>query len=234
VLGLIGESGAGKSTIGLAAMGWGRGGCRIAGGTVAIGGQTLTAEGPAGRAKVRGAPHRLCRAKRRGRLQPGAEHRPPGAGRAAPPPVDGPGRGQGLDAGAVPGARPAGPRAFRRPLSAPGLGRPAAARHGRHGDVLPPRHPGAGRTDHRARRHHPDRGVGPAAPADPALRHRGALHHPRPRGGGADRRPDPGAAPWQAGGAGADRTGAGSAARGLHAPPGRRTPGQPGGRAAPA
>ena len=31
-LGLIGESGAGKSTIGLAAMGYGRGGCRISGG----------------------------------------------------------------------------------------------------------------------------------------------------------------------------------------------------------
>lgn len=31
VLGLIGESGAGKSTIGLAAMGYGRGGCRIVG-----------------------------------------------------------------------------------------------------------------------------------------------------------------------------------------------------------
>ena len=29
VLGLIGESGAGKSTIGLASMGYGRGGCRI-------------------------------------------------------------------------------------------------------------------------------------------------------------------------------------------------------------
>jgi peptide/nickel transport system ATP-binding protein len=55
VLGLIGESGAGKSTIGLAAMGWGRGGCRIAGGTVAIGGKALTGEGAAGRAKVRGA-----------------------------------------------------------------------------------------------------------------------------------------------------------------------------------
>ncbi|MGO4127033.1 ABC transporter ATP-binding protein [Inquilinus sp. YAF38] len=55
VLGLIGESGAGKSTIGLAAMGWGRGGCRIAGGTVAIGGQPVTGESSAGRARLRGA-----------------------------------------------------------------------------------------------------------------------------------------------------------------------------------
>ncbi len=36
VLGLIGESGAGKSTIGLAAMGYGRGGCRIAEGTIVV------------------------------------------------------------------------------------------------------------------------------------------------------------------------------------------------------
>ena len=34
VLGLIGESGAGKSTIGLAAMGFARDGCRISGGSI--------------------------------------------------------------------------------------------------------------------------------------------------------------------------------------------------------
>ncbi|TGV77729.1 ATP-binding cassette domain-containing protein, partial [Mesorhizobium sp. M00.F.Ca.ET.149.01.1.1] len=34
VLGLIGESGAGKSTIGLSSMGYGRGGVRITGGEV--------------------------------------------------------------------------------------------------------------------------------------------------------------------------------------------------------
>jgi peptide/nickel transport system ATP-binding protein len=38
VLGLIGESGAGKSTIGLATMAYGRGGCRIVGGEVLIDG----------------------------------------------------------------------------------------------------------------------------------------------------------------------------------------------------
>lgn len=41
VLGLIGESGAGKSTIGLASMGYVRAGCRIASGTVALDGQQL-------------------------------------------------------------------------------------------------------------------------------------------------------------------------------------------------
>ncbi|ADO49961.1 ABC transporter ATP-binding protein [[Enterobacter] lignolyticus] len=41
VLGLIGESGAGKSTIGLAALGYARPGCRIAGGEVRIAGQDI-------------------------------------------------------------------------------------------------------------------------------------------------------------------------------------------------
>ena len=41
VLGLIGESGAGKTTIGLAAMGFARDGCRIAGGTIVFNGIDL-------------------------------------------------------------------------------------------------------------------------------------------------------------------------------------------------
>ena len=41
VLGLIGESGAGKTTIGLAAMGFTRDGCRIAGGTIQFDGIDL-------------------------------------------------------------------------------------------------------------------------------------------------------------------------------------------------
>jgi peptide/nickel transport system ATP-binding protein len=41
MLGLIGESGAGKSTIGLAAMGFARAGCRISGGEVIFNGQNL-------------------------------------------------------------------------------------------------------------------------------------------------------------------------------------------------
>jgi peptide/nickel transport system ATP-binding protein len=42
VMGLIGESGAGKSTIGLAAMGYARDGCRISGGKIEFDGMDLT------------------------------------------------------------------------------------------------------------------------------------------------------------------------------------------------
>ena len=49
VLGLIGESGAGKSTIGLSALGYGRGGVRITGGQVWLNGRDILQAGPDGR-----------------------------------------------------------------------------------------------------------------------------------------------------------------------------------------
>ena len=55
VLGLIGESGAGKSTIGLAAMGYARGGCRISGGSVVFDGIDLLAASEETRRKMRGS-----------------------------------------------------------------------------------------------------------------------------------------------------------------------------------
>jgi peptide/nickel transport system ATP-binding protein len=54
VLGLIGESGAGKSTMGLAAMGYARAGCRISGGSVVFDGIDLLAAGEDTRRKLRG------------------------------------------------------------------------------------------------------------------------------------------------------------------------------------
>ncbi|HXH03647.1 MAG TPA: ABC transporter ATP-binding protein [Candidatus Competibacteraceae bacterium] len=54
VLGLIGESGAGKSTIGLAAMSYARPGCRISGGRVLIDGIDVRTLGAAGRRDLRG------------------------------------------------------------------------------------------------------------------------------------------------------------------------------------
>lgn len=58
VLGLIGESGAGKSTIGLAAMGFTRDGCRISGGTVNFDGIDLTQTSMRVRRGLRG--HRIA------------------------------------------------------------------------------------------------------------------------------------------------------------------------------
>ncbi len=54
VLGLIGESGAGKSTIGLSAMGYGRGGVRIAGGEVWLNGRDILKGGMRRLRRLRG------------------------------------------------------------------------------------------------------------------------------------------------------------------------------------
>jgi peptide/nickel transport system ATP-binding protein len=55
VLGLIGESGAGKSTIGLAAMGFTRDGCRISGGSINFDGMELTSTPEGDLRALRGA-----------------------------------------------------------------------------------------------------------------------------------------------------------------------------------
>ena len=54
VLGLIGESGAGKSTIGLSSMGYGRGGVKITGGEVILNGRDILKGGMPGLRKLRG------------------------------------------------------------------------------------------------------------------------------------------------------------------------------------
>lgn len=54
ILGLIGESGAGKSTIGLAAMAYARAGCRIVGGAISINGTELRASTALQRRNFRG------------------------------------------------------------------------------------------------------------------------------------------------------------------------------------
>ncbi len=55
VMGLIGESGAGKSTIGLAAMGFARDGCRISGGSIEFDGLELTTTSEVDRRRLRGS-----------------------------------------------------------------------------------------------------------------------------------------------------------------------------------
>jgi len=54
VVGLIGESGAGKSTIGLASMGYTRRGCAIVGGEIVYGGKDIRKMSPEERRKLRG------------------------------------------------------------------------------------------------------------------------------------------------------------------------------------
>jgi peptide/nickel transport system ATP-binding protein len=55
ILGLIGESGAGKSTIGLAAMGYVRSGCRFTDGSITFDGHDILALGRSARSDLRGA-----------------------------------------------------------------------------------------------------------------------------------------------------------------------------------
>jgi peptide/nickel transport system ATP-binding protein len=55
VLGLIGESGAGKSTVGLAAMGFARDGCRITGGSIVFDGIDLMTASETTKRDIRGA-----------------------------------------------------------------------------------------------------------------------------------------------------------------------------------
>ncbi len=54
VLGLIGESGAGKSTIGLSSMSYGRGGVRLTGGQILLNGREIRTASPSALRKIRG------------------------------------------------------------------------------------------------------------------------------------------------------------------------------------
>ena len=226
VLGLIGESGAGKSTIGLAALGYTRPhGCRIGGGRVVLDGPAISwaCPPPTRLLEVRGRARRLRRPERGGRLQPGQDHRPAGGrDRAAPPPRR-PGRG---------------PPPGRRPLPRAGAARPGPLRLERY-----PHQVSGGQLQRAmaamAMAGRPDLIVfdEPTTALDvttqievlaairkvhPRARHRRPLHHPRPRRRRPGRRPHHGAAPRPDGrdrGHDADPE---RAARALHPSTGRR------------
>ena len=86
VLGLIGESGAGKSTIGAAAMGYARDGTRISEGSIEFDGMELTTATSAEKTCAARLAHCLCRAVGGCKLQSGAQaDRPAHRGSAALP-----------------------------------------------------------------------------------------------------------------------------------------------------
>ena len=194
VLGLIGESGAGKSTIGAAAMGYARDGTRISGGSIEFDGMELTTATEAERRSLRGSriayvaqsaaasfnpAHKIIDQHTEAPLQYRLQEAARGAG----------GRDRALQP-----AAPAQPRRDRLSLSAPGVGRPVAARDDRDGHVLPSRPDHLRRAHDRARRDHPDRGAGGDPRYRGSVQHRRDLHHPRPGRGRADGRHDQGPA----------------------------------------
>ena len=140
VLGLIGESGAGKSTFGLAAMGYTRQGCRIASGSIVFDGQELFGMPESQLRDIRGAriayvaqsaaasfnpAHRLIRQYAEGPVEHGlmstaeAEKKSRGHLRSTASSRSG---------------------EYRLPFSSPGVRRSIAACHGGHGHELPARH----------------------------------------------------------------------------------------------
>ena len=127
VLGLIGESGAGKSTIGAAAMGYARDGTRISGGSIEFDGMELTTASGSRKAQPARVAHRLCGAVGGGVVQPGAQdHRPAHRGAGAVPLQKAAG-GAGRRDASLREAAIAQPRRDRIPLSAPGFGRAACS-----------------------------------------------------------------------------------------------------------
>ena len=164
VLGLIGESGAGKSTIGLAAMGYRARRLphrrRHRSSSTAWTWRALPRARTAQAAGACASP--MCAQIGGRRLQPGAP----------PDRADLRGRRCGTASCAAAEARARrrcelfrrlrlpNPETHRPALSAPGLRRAAAAGDDRDGDVLPARPHRLRRADHGARRHHADRGAG--------------------------------------------------------------------------
>ena len=105
------------------------------------------------------AHRRLCRPKRRRRLQPGADNRRAGDRIGCSPRAVEPTPGKPTRRVALPGPGTTGPGTVGKALSAPGLRRPVAKAHGRDGALRKTGPPATGRTHDGAGRHDPDRGA---------------------------------------------------------------------------
>ena len=190
VLGLVGESASGKTTVGTSLLDYQRRGAKIAGGSVEIDGRDILAMDPKALRGVRGGQDQLRAPGLFRCAQPGASDRhaahgdPRGARlrllasgpRGATDPDDG--RGAAAVRQGVPAAVPA-----------PAVRRPAAARRHRHGVRQPAGGHRPRRADHRPGRDHAGARAGHGPRPHQVVRGRGALHHPRPRRGLQPRRP---------------------------------------------
>ena len=223
MIGLIGESGAGKSTIGLASMGYTRRDCYIVGGNIIFGDTDIRAISLDERRALRGPKiayiaqsaaasfnpaHTLMEQVCEASVRHGVLSRRGGARRGGQP---------------VQTARSAESRHDRLALSPSGFGRTAAARDGGDGDGRQARYPDLRRADHGARRHHAGRVSRRLPQAHPRARHGCALHHPRPRRRRPDRRSDHGAQARQDGRIRRFAANPATAERGIYPPPGDRT-----------
>ena len=151
-LGLVGESGCGKSTVALAVMrDLGKTG-RIVGGSIRFKGRELTTM-----SRRRAAPDPRLRDRHDlpgadGEPEPGDEGRPAAHGSADDPRGRQRGRRPRPGAARGRGGAPARPEAHPRQLPAPALRRPAAAHRHRHGADVEALAPDPRRADDRARR----------------------------------------------------------------------------------
>ncbi len=189
VVGLVGESGSGKTTAGTALLAYARRGAFIERGTVMFEGQDVLAMPWEQIREIRGMKIAYVPQDPASALNPAIR-----IGRQIVELLEL--HGIGTEAERLAGARAglARGRAARRrrvprPLPAPALRRPGAARGAGHGVPAAAQGAGARRADDRPGRHHPGHGAqdhGRAVPQPPGG---GALRHPRPGRGGQHRRP---------------------------------------------
>ena len=162
VLGLVGESGAGKSTVGRAVVRLLPEPGRVETGAVRLGGRDLLALTEPEMRRLRGADVALIPQDPLSALNPGVPDRPPGDGRAPDPPRPLAGGGRRGDGPAPRPPRPSRAGGRAPALSPRAVGRDAAARPHRDGVLLRAHARHRRRADDGARRHHA--GPDPAAP----------------------------------------------------------------------